>query len=232
MTLGVQKAWNLDYMRRWDRVLLGMQSLKAFKQEGALEELKRQMQAHLLDDNADWQNQYIEAGYQRGMRDGSSDLAKAKITETAMAAGALAVLYATPAHQDRVQNLFTTALSGLRKITTEVTRQVAVLLPTTKKDDVAKMIIGRVEHIGKTRSTLLAKSDTVKSHHIAKLQMYREEAVTHVTVEVEWVLGPNPCPICIGLSSNTYTINEIEGIIPVHPGCQCSTIPVNAQLAA
>jgi hypothetical protein len=250
MTVGVQRSWSADYMRRWRavqqassaayaRIFENEFSFRAMKADAEdirrfMVEFDRALQENL---SGDWQDEYVDASYDRGMRDGSRALRNAGITTAIMGAGALATRRQTPANVDRVLILRNTAKDEATGIASATSQQVARVLrdgvaANTPKRELLAGVNGRIEHIGRTRSKITAKTEPVRSHHKAKLQMYKDENVEEVTVEVEWVLGSNPCPICIGLSSKTYTISEIEGMIPVHPSCECSTVPVNKQQAA
>ena len=67
----------------------------------------------------------------------------------------------------------------------------------------------------------------IRAHHVATIQEYRRAGVEGVIVDVEWLTGGNPCGICADFASKgVYTLDEIEGLIPVHPNCTCSTRPI------
>jgi len=254
LTVGIQKAWTADLMRRWRTVLACTKSafasifdspfqLNAFKADA--DDIRQFMAAF---DNAmqrevigsgEWQAEYIDPAYQRGMRDGSSALRRAGITAAIITAAELATRFSRPANADRVMILRSTAASELQGITSATSQQVGRVV----RDGVAgklppkEILAGisdRIEHIGKTRSKVLAKTETVRAHHKAKLQMYRDEGVTEITILAEWVTAGDDrvCPICAPLEGTRYTLEEAEGIIPVHAGCRCSTVPIEVQNAA
>jgi SPP1 gp7 family putative phage head morphogenesis protein len=108
---------------------------------------------------------------------------------------------------------------------------IAAQLP---RKEILDGINGRIEHIGRTRSKITAKTEAVRAHHKAKIQMYRDEGVEEVTIMAEWVTAGDDrvCPICEPLDGRTFTLNEIEGMLPAHAGCRCSTTPVEVTNAA
>jgi hypothetical protein len=55
--------------------------------------------------NGDWQDEYIDSSYDRGMRDGSRALRNAGITTAIMSADALATRRQSPDNVDRVRIL-------------------------------------------------------------------------------------------------------------------------------
>jgi hypothetical protein len=52
--------------------------------------------------------------------------------------------------------------------------------------------------------------------------------VVGVTVEAEWSTAGDDrvCGECQGLEGIEYTLDQIEGMIPVHPSCRCVALPV------
>jgi len=45
-------------------------------------------------------------------------------------------------------------------------------------------------------------------------------------VELSTAGDERVCATCEGLEGETYTIDEARGVIPLHPLCRCSWIPV------
>jgi SPP1 gp7 family putative phage head morphogenesis protein len=250
LTVGIQKSWTADLMRRWRTVQAGTKStfaaifdspfqLNAFKADSGdirqfIASFDNAMQREVIG-SGEWQEEYIDPAYKRGMRDGSSALKRAGITAAILTAAELAERFSRPANADRVTILRNTAASELQGITSATSQQVGRVL----RDGVAgklppkEILAGisdRIEHIGKTRSKILAKTETVRAHHKAKVQMYRDEGVTEVAVLAEWVTAGDDrvCPICEPMEGRKFTIDEIEGMIPAHAGCRCSSVPVNA----
>jgi len=67
----------------------------------------------------------------------------------------------------------------------------------------------------------------IRAHHVAMIQEYRRAEAEGVIVDVEWLTGGNPCPICADLfAGSPYKLDVIEGMIPAHPNCVCATRPI------
>ena len=60
----------------------------------------------------------------------------------------------------------------------------------------------------------------------AQIVAARHHGVAEMEVEVEWLLGNNPCKVCEANRNKRYKIKDAEGLIPVHLNCQCAFRPV------
>ena len=88
----------------------------------------------------------------------------------------------------------------------EETGEEKLVSPADKRaNSIARTESSRLAHIGLV--------DTYKSNNIKKVQFLA-------------ALSDRTCPICLDLNSQIYTINEADGIIPVHTSCRCTFIPV------
>jgi SPP1 gp7 family putative phage head morphogenesis protein len=62
---------------------------------------------------------------------------------------------------------------------------------------------------------------------MATIQEYRNWRLAGVTVQAEWLTAGDDrvCERCASLQGRIFTLDEIEGMIPVHPGCRCIALP-------
>jgi len=76
-----------------------------------------------------------------------------------------------------------------------------------------------------TWATTVARTETARGFIEGKLNGYRQ---TGVVKKVEFVVTPDErlCPSCAILEGAQFKINDAGGIIPVHPSCRCTFIPV------
>lgn len=44
--------------------------------------------------------------------------------------------------------------------------------------------------------------------------------------KVKWLLGANPCHVCAQFGGKVFDINDLPYLIPVHPSCTCTIVPV------
>lgn len=65
----------------------------------------------------------------------------------------------------------------------------------------------------------------VRSHAEGQLASLRALGVNEIGVDVEFTTSRNPCPICNKLKGKVFTLDQAEGVIPVHPNCLCAFLP-------
>lgn len=179
-----------------------------------------------------WQNTYLDSAYKQGIRRAKSELKG--VVESALPdfLDPIQTAFNSPVHADRVGAIYTRAYSELRGITDAMDQQISRiladgLLQGYGPDKMAKAIVDRVESIGIHRATLLARTETIRAHHLATIQEYRNAGVAGVKVLAEFSTAGDGrvCPICASLNHKIYTLDEAEGIIPVHPQCRCVALP-------
>lgn len=118
----------------------------------------------------------------------------------------------------------------------------------TNRSKVAGAVNDRIEHVGKYRSTLLARTETVRAHSEGAITTAERTSVRAVTIRVEWITAGDirVCPVCSALEGTKYRTAEVRtgtfsyeagpteppsltGIYPVmppaHPNCRCAIIP-------
>jgi SPP1 gp7 family putative phage head morphogenesis protein len=183
------------------------------------------------------ENRFIESGYERGLKHANGSLRRGGITpdETDVE-----VVIRRPVHRDTLQTIYTRDFSDLKNITGEVSTQVTRELTEgfavgEGPADIARRITDRVDRIGKTRATVMARTSVIDAHAAATLNRYEEhDAVEGVTVQAEHVTAGDSrvCPECAALEGEVYTLQEARGVIPVHPQCRCTFQPIGNLAAA
>lgn len=195
-----------------------------------------------------WTNTYIESGYQRGLARARSEMVSAGYPVLPLEdTGGLYFAFNQPIHADRVGLLYTRVFNDLKGITDTMDGQISRVLAQAMADgknprDIAdlltKTITGPVGDLGITdtlgrfipaerRAKMLARTEIIRAHHAATIQEYRNWAIEGVRVQAEWVTaGYNVCPECSDMSGRIFTLDEIDGRIPLHPNCRCCAIPV------
>lgn len=99
--------------------------------------------------------------------------------------------------------------------------------------EIARKATDAANVVGRHRMTLIARTEVIAAHHKATMGEYRlaerelaaEGWDVKLDVKAEMSTAANPCPECDYLSTFTYTLDEAEGLIPVHPQCRCAVIP-------
>jgi SPP1 gp7 family putative phage head morphogenesis protein len=169
---------------------------------------------------------YIRAAAERGWDDAGRRLRRAGVE-----ADALDASFNVGVPQRQLRELYTRTYRDLQGITrdledetrNELTQGLAEGIHPRK---MARRLNRRVD-VAITRAERLARTEVIRSYNEEALTRFAEAGVDEVAAEVEFLTAPSGvCPECRGLSGRTYTIDEARGVIPVHPNCRCTWIPV------
>lgn len=179
---------------------------------------------------AKWSDLYIRSAYQRGLKQAYGSL-KAEGIQVAdkWVDGA----FFRPIHADRAGLIYTRAYTELEGITRAVDTRLSGILSQGIIEgigpmDIAGRIVEGIESVGITRARVLARTEVIRAHAEATLNSYEEAGIEGVDVVSEFStsLDNKVCPKCAGLEGKQYSVEEARGVIPVHPNCRCSWIPV------
>ena len=83
-----------------------------------------------------------------------------------------------------------------------------------KAEYTAKQIKQRAEMIARTETSMAYSEGTIAAYKQAGLD------------QVEFQPSGDACPDCLVLDGSVYPLNNSTGIIPVHPNCRCTWLPV------
>lgn len=221
------------------------------KVDGFMEWLRRQQKRGVLEVIQRDGNTYVRSAYSSGIR-----YADARLNEQGVQVPdqTLQSTFNQPVHRDALQLLYTRNYEALQGITTEVSKQVSDELTQGfaqgwNPNKIARNITDRVDKIGKTRATVMARTEVINAHSTATLNRFEQAGASGVTVKAEWSTAGDRrvCPICQALEGNVYTIKEarsstfrysagddeapsLSGEYPVkppaHPQCRCALLPV------
>lgn len=158
------------------------------------------------------QNRFVRGAYVRGLDDADQALAQAGVSiEAPTAAAALNM----GVHRRAVEDLYARNFANLKDITDEMSRQIGEELAEgfaegDGPDAIARRITDRVDKIGKTRATVLARTEVINAHAEATLNRYDNFGVTQVRIRAEWSTAGDQrvCPICQTFEGQTWTIQE------------------------
>jgi SPP1 gp7 family putative phage head morphogenesis protein len=200
-----------------------------------------------------WTNKYVYDSYKRGVIRARYELEKNGFPVPSLkASGGIEASMSTPFHMDRVGVLYTRTFNGLKGITDAMDNQISQVLGQGLIDgDHPRLLarklnaaisgkgmgeLGLTDDIGRfipaeRRARMLARTEVIRAHHQAVVQEYENWKVEGVNVMAEWVsAGYNVCPECQDLEvGGPYTIEEVRNMLPAHPNCRCTTIPVKVE---
>lgn len=176
-----------------------------------------------------WSNVYVRSAYQKGMaqaaakmRKEGADVAPEWVTQA----------FTRPFHVDRVALAYTRTYQDLKGITDVMDQQIGRVLAEglasgRGPQDIARGMADRVEKIGITRARMLARTEVIRSHADASLNVYEEADAIGVEVEAEFSTAKDDavCPECQALEGRVYSLSDARGLIPVHPNCRCAFTP-------
>ena len=188
-----------------------------------LEKAQRDDVLTVIDRN---ENTYIKSAYRRGVKNAQQDLRRQGVD----VGGEFGDVFNQPIHQEKAQALFTRNFRELRGVTEAVDQAVSreladALLEGANPRETARRITDRVDSIGKTRASTLARTEILNSHNEAFLtrteQVLGEDAEVEVLAEI--LTAGDACDICEPRHGETMTLKEARADGPPwHPNCKCT----------
>lgn len=177
-------------------------------------------------------NPWIQSAYSKGVDGASRKLRDIGVeVEGELTEQRLNRILNLSIHRESMQLAYTRNYQELDGITAAVDQQVSRELAEGLAEglnprDIADNISDRVQKIGKTRSTVLARTEVISAYNDAALNRYSQADIEEVVAEVEWLTaGIRVCPVCEGFEGKVFSINEARGLIPAHPQCRCTWVP-------
>lgn len=177
-----------------------------------------------------WQGDYVRRGYRSGLKQAREGVEYAGIP---VGDESLQNIFNTPIHRNTLQTLYTRNFAALNKITQatggEISRILSEgLIQGWNPNKTARLLNERVDKVGITRARTMARTETIYAHNEAALNEYERQGIKKVTAEVEWETAGDSrvCTQCQPMQGSTFTIKEAHGVIPLHPNCRCTWIPV------
>ena len=201
--------------------------------------------------NAAWTNKYVYDSYKRGVIRSRYEMKKAGFDIPSIeATGGVEISMSTPFHLDRLGLLYTRTYTELKGTVNDMMdKQISRVLTQGIADGdnprlLAKKLVASIDGTGmgelsltdalgrfipaERRAEILARTEIIRAHHVATIQEYRNWGVEGVNVQAELITAGDDrvCSRCSGLQGKTFTLDQIEGMIPVHPQCRCIALPV------
>lgn len=91
--------------------------------------------------------------------------------------------------------------------------------------DLSKRIRGVFDQNATVRSKLIARTEVIASSNEGALLGYEATGIVE-KVEFYAALDERTCEECMGFHGNSYTLANAGGVIPVHPNCRCTWLPI------
>ena len=207
--------------------------------------LRLGVMADVGDVNEFWGNVYIFESYKRGVQDIRFDLKQQGIYDFK---DFDAVMH-TPVHIERVAQMFLRNYENLKGITSDMSKQLAKALSEGFINglwprDIAKNLVELIEKgkmadisikdkIGRTistknRASLLARTECIAAHVNGAVEECLRMGYEKGQIFAEYIAGYDDrvCDECARLHMEVFTLEEIRNMIPMHPRCRCTFVPI------
>lgn len=184
------------------------------------DEAIRQYGVQLVTDGAPITEEFARKSFTSGTMYGTTALKRI---------GVDAVIGESQADWRAIDALKVRNLSALRGITDETNKQIIKELTDGMQlgESIPKLrdrIAGRVDHIGKTRATVMARTEAINAFTQGAELRYAQAGIE----KLEWLTAGDDrvCPICGPLDGKVFTVASRHERPPIHPNCRCAIIPV------
>lgn len=198
-----------------------------------------------------WQNRYINLPYQRGIKIAQAQLRRLDVplastlqgVQPAPVAGTAQsflgagigsqLVFDRPIHLDAIQVLYTRDYAQLRGVTDVMSAQMSRILADgiekgLNVNKTAKNLSDRLDKIGKTRSKLIARTETVRAYNIGVINEAEELAKEHgLSVKFEWFTSEDERVRATHVvrHKKQYTKKQVLNLIG-EPNCRCSVLAI------
>lgn len=194
---------------------------------------------------AAWTDKYDADAYKRGVILARSEMKKLGYT---LSNQNIDNVLASYSHKRMLSEIAADTYNGYRTIASSLNAHMTKIItdgfingltPKQMADRLIAIIngspVGHSEVVGlvgkfvpaKLRGEIHARTAITKSHHLASVQEYENFGLTEVTVIAEFtsMKDGKVCSVCATLDGQTFTLEEIRTIIPVHARCRCFAKP-------
>jgi SPP1 gp7 family putative phage head morphogenesis protein len=201
----------------------------ARKHEEFMAWLRAQQEAGVLEVISRDGNTYVRSAYERGVRNANNWMDEAPVDADALSA------LQRPIHQEKLSLLYERNFEALQGITEDVSREISRelaegLTEGVSPDKMARRLTDRVDTIGRTRATTLARTEAMYAHNEGTISQYERVLGSDVEVEIQAEVSTagdqHVCDICGPWDGKTLPLAEArrDGP-PFHPRCRCVVRP-------
>lgn len=190
-----------------------------------------------------WTAKYISSAWRQGLNRAyiqgrASKLSKSADFMAGSKAEFLRSAFNQPELASKVRLLGTRTFNGMEGLTRQMKADLNRILADgivngRAPRKVAKDMMDRIDGLTRSRANTIARTEIIHAQAEGQLDGLEALGVEEVTAEVEWSDSGDElvCPKCSKMSGRTFTIDEARGMIPLHPNCRCSWIPVEPRPA-
>ena len=201
-----------------------------------------------------WMNLYLYDAYKRGVMRANYEMRKIGMDVPPLDdIGGIGFVMGLPMHVERLGLIYTRAYTSLKGITDAMGNTISQILAQGLAEGDGMMLLARkivagidgtglgklgiTDRLGrfipaKRRAEMLARTEIIRAHHLATIQEYRNWGVLGIQLKAEWTTAGDDkvCTKCAALEGKVFTLDQIEGMIPLHPECRCIALPWSERL--
>jgi len=118
-------------------------------------------------------------------------------------------------------------VKGINKTTRDAISTVLVdgFAEGQSMEEMARGIRGVFDDCSRRRSLVIARTEVIAASNEGALEGYRSSGVVEKS-EFYAALDERTCAECMGYHGQEFDLKAAHGIIPVHPACRCTWLPV------
>lgn len=199
--------------------------------QGAIEdEILQQVGERALLQGRHYTGSFVRATVRKAIELARSRLRQAGVDVPDMAVDAV---LNRPIHKSTLRKMYRRHFRALEGVTQEMDRQMSRTLTEGFAQGwhprkMASELNDRIDKVGIKRARTVAQTETIRTHAESTLDSYERSGTEQVVKETEFSDSDDErvCEECEDLDGTTYTTDEARGVIPVHPNCRCSFLPV------
>ena len=190
------------------------------------------------DPSRPWTATYVESSYRRGLVSAYISsatgqlLSELGIGDTTLEEF-LKSAFASPETISKIILLATRSFEDLKGVSSQMSAEMSRILVQGLIDGsnprtIARIMNERIASLTRTRAETIARTEIIYAHAEGQLDAFQRLGVKEVGIKAEWTTAGDDrvCPLCEDREGQIYTIEEARGLIPLHPRCRCTWLPV------
>lgn len=171
----------------------------------------------------DWFKKYLNQAYMSGINNAATKL------------GVPAPAGLSRADRAAIASLSKTVQGDFKDVFKELSKQLhANVKDAASLQEAISALQDRVAAIGGARGAAVAAVNTIAANAEAALAFFGEMGVDQVGVQAEsevsviWQTAGDDavCPECEAMEGKAFSLEEADGLIPLHPNCRCAWVPL------
>lgn len=229
----IRKSWKMGITKLFRTAETRIKSLiKGSEGVGLDQQHYRDLLENVMG-GQEWFGKYVVRAYRRGLDDATQRL------------GSNMKFPFVESDVSTMRDVASRVQFDLSVIADELSKQIAdAVKASVTVPEALSRASERISAIGIARAQTVAAVHTIGTHARASLNYYKRSGIKYVGADIEAVphrhrmgdaeellqfatAGDNlVCPECEDMEGQIFTIEEAEGVIPVHPNCRCAWIPI------